>query len=99
MPPGLGWDAIAPEPPGLGWGRAAAVPSAINSGMAADQFMPASKSVAASGSGGPDPPVERPKSAAGVVSRPRSAGEHPLPGYIVMLQRFCVCSLQSQSKG
>ena len=76
MPPGLGWDAIAPEPPGLGWGRPAAVSSAIDSGAAADTFLPASKPIVASG--GPDPPVERPKSAAGVVSRPRSSGKIPL---------------------
>ena len=74
MPPGLGWDAIAPEPPGLGWGRAAGAPSAISGGIAADNAPPASKSVSATALGGPDPPVERPKSAAGVVSRPRSAG-------------------------
>ena len=74
MPPGLGWDAIAPEPPGLGWGRAAGAPSAISGGITADSAPPASKSVSATALGGPDPPVERPKSAAGVVSRPRSAG-------------------------
>ena len=74
MPPGLGWDAIAPEPPGLGWGRAAAASSAISGGITADKAPPASKSVSATALGGPDPPVERPKSAAGVVSRPRSAG-------------------------
>ena len=74
MPPGLGWDAIAPEPPGLGWGRSAAASSAISGGISADKAPPASKCVSATALGGPDPPVERPKSAAGVVSRPRSAG-------------------------
>ena len=74
MPPGLGWDAIAPEPPGLGWGRAAAASSAISGGITADKALSASKSVSATALGEPDPPVERPKSAAGVVSRPRSAG-------------------------
>lgn len=73
MPPGLGWDAIAPEPPGLGWGRPTAVPSAVDSG-APDTFLPTNKSVTSNPTGGPDPPVERPKSAAGVVSRPRSSG-------------------------
>lgn len=74
MPPGLGWDAIAPEPPGLGWGRTSAVPTALDSNGTADTFPPASKPVATSSVVGPDPPVERPKSAAGVVSRPRSSG-------------------------
>ena len=74
MPPGLGWDAIAPEPPGLGWGRTAAVPPALEGVGAAGTFPPTSKPVASSTVVGPDPPVERPKSAAGVVSRPRSSG-------------------------
>ena len=74
MPPGLGWDAIAPEPPGLGWGGTNAGPAAVDSSGAADAFSPGSKPVASSTVVGPDPPVQRPKSAAGVVSRPRSSG-------------------------
>ena len=74
MPPGLGWDAIAPEPPGLGWGGTKAGPTAVDSSGAADAFPPASKPVPSSTVVGPDPPVQRPKSAAGVVSRPRSSG-------------------------
>ncbi|KAK9916331.1 hypothetical protein WJX75_001307 [Coccomyxa subellipsoidea] len=88
VPPGLGWDAIA-EPPGLGgWSTSAAGSLPIISSaestlpLAADsrssRFAPsldpiAIKSPIAESS---DPPVERPKSAAGVVgavSRPRSA--------------------------
>ncbi len=87
VPPGLGWDTIA-EPPGLsGWGTSVRslpiIPAADSTvPLAADgrgsRFAPtldpiAIKSPIAERS---DPPVERPKSAAGVVgavSRPRSA--------------------------
>ncbi|BDA40478.1 hypothetical protein COCOBI_01-1310 [Coccomyxa sp. Obi] len=87
VPPGLGWDTIA-EPPGLsGWGTSVGslpiIPAADSTvPLAADgrgsRFAPtldpiAIKSPIAERN---DPPVERPKSAAGVVgavSRPRSA--------------------------
>ena len=87
VPPGLGWDTIA-EPPGLSnWGTSVRslpiIPAADSTvPLAADgrgsRFAPtldpiAIKSPIAERS---DPPVERPKSAAGVVgavSRPRSA--------------------------
>lgn len=88
VPPGLGWDAIS-EPPGLGgWGTTVtgglpimssaegSLPLAVD--CRSSRFTPsldpiAIKSPIAESS---DPPVERPKSAAGVVgavSRPRSA--------------------------
>lgn len=88
VPPGLGWDTIA-EPPGLsGWGASGASnlpiisPADSKMPVASDgrssRFTPTLDPIAVKSliAGSSDPPVERPKSAAGVVgavSRPRSA--------------------------
>lgn len=86
VPPGLGWDATLSKPPGLsGWGTSIVAEDAglmaIDSKRSADSMSPFAPSLDPIAVKSPiheasDPPIERPKSAAGIgaVSRPRSSG-------------------------